>query len=285
MAARSHTPQDFDIRPRDMAFGRTEAPTRRWLNGDPVASAVFDALSVTFPQGERFFMDSVRRFRDGAPPPLKAQIAAFLAQEAMHTREHIVFNQHLASQGHDFAAMEARSKALLDEAREQPDYIQLATTVALEHFTAILGHLILANPKYLAGAEPEAARLWRWHAMEEVEHKAVAYDTLVHILQGVAPRRRWLLRSAVMWGATVRFLNTINLNALQILVDDGFEPKAAQRAIWRYLLVSPGAARQVLPLYLEFFLPGFHPWRRDDRNLLRQAEQDMGVTAAAAPTL
>jgi uncharacterized protein len=271
----TRTPSDLKIRPRDYAFGRGRTAARWWLGGDPVASAVFDALSATFPQGERFFMDSLRRYKERTPPELQAQIAAFITQEALHTREHVVFNRQMVENGRDLAAMEARSKALLDEARERPDYIQLGATVAMEHFTAIFAHLILSDPRYLRGAEPEIARLWRWHAMEEIEHKAVAYDALAYVLRGAPRRKRWLLRCAIMADTTVRFVGAIKANILQILAEDGFEPKAARRAVARYFLASPGPLWRVLPLYLSFYLPGFHPWKHDDRALLRRTEAEL----------
>jgi predicted metal-dependent hydrolase len=271
----SRTPKDLQIKPRDYAFGRGLARERWWLGGDPVASAIFDALSATFPQGERFFMDSLRRYKDQAPPELQAQIAAFITQEALHTREHVAFNRHIVAQGRDLAAMEARSKALLDEARERPDYIQLCATVAMEHFTAIFAHLILSDPRLLRGADPEIARLWRWHGLEEIEHKAVAYDVMNHVLRGARPRKRWMLRCAVMIDTTRLFVGAIRANIAQILREDGLDPARARRALARYFLLSPGCLWRVLPLYFAFFLPGFHPWKHDDRALLQRVEGEI----------
>src|SRR5476651_792921 len=105
MTQATSTPADLIIQPRDLSFGRETAGERWWLAGDPVATAFYNALSSTFPLGERFFMDSVRRFRDDVPPAQKPHIAAFLAQEAMHTREHIVFNKQMADHGYDTGAM------------------------------------------------------------------------------------------------------------------------------------------------------------------------------------
>ncbi len=58
--------------------------------------------------------------------------------------------------------------------------------MALEHFTAILAHQLLADPRHLEGAEKETADLWRWHAVEEIEHKGVAYDTWLHATRRLA---------------------------------------------------------------------------------------------------
>jgi predicted metal-dependent hydrolase len=278
-AAVSRTPGDLTIRPRDIAFGRGRQPERWWLNGDPVGSAVFDALSATFPQGERFFMDSLRPYRDRVPPALRAQIAAFITQEALHTREHVAFNRHIVEHGRDLAAMEARSKAMLDEGRARAPHVQLAATVAMEHFTAILAHLVLSDPALLEGADPETARLWRWHSIEEIEHKGVAYDTFLHISAHIPAHKLWLFRSSVMLHTTGRFLKSIGRNVLQILREDGLDDGATRRALLRYLLVSPGVLARVIGPWLAFFRPGFHPWDHDDRALIAEAERELAAVA------
>lgn len=85
--AKATTPVDLTITPRDRRFGRGSPIRRWWLNDDPIATAFYNALSVTFPKGEGYFVDSVRRFRDGTPPKLTAEINAFIKQEVIHTRE------------------------------------------------------------------------------------------------------------------------------------------------------------------------------------------------------
>ena len=277
MPAQHRTPEDLTLSPREADYGRAGKPERWWLGGDPIASAVFDVLSATFPQGERFFMDSLRAYRDQVPPKLKGEIAAFITQEALHTREHVAFNRHIVAHGCDLAAMEARSKALLDDARSRPAYVQLAATVAMEHFTAILAHLVLSTPRLLYGADAETAKLWRWHSIEEIEHKAVAYDTLNHVLKDVPAHKRWLLRTAVMTTTTTRFLKAITQNIFQILREDGLSHAAAWRGLLRYVVVSPGVLWRVIPLWLAFYKPGFHPWEHDDRELLIAADRELAA--------
>ncbi|MCG8438771.1 MAG: metal-dependent hydrolase, partial [Pseudomonadales bacterium] len=51
------------IQPRKVAFDVSSVP-RHWNGGDPVLTRFFDALSVHFPEGERFFIQSVRNFKD-----------------------------------------------------------------------------------------------------------------------------------------------------------------------------------------------------------------------------
>ncbi len=87
------TPADLSITPRDRRFGRETAAPRLWHGGRVEATAIYNALSTTFPAGEAFFVESVRAFRKGAPPKLAEEIKGFTTQEAIHSREHDAFNK------------------------------------------------------------------------------------------------------------------------------------------------------------------------------------------------
>src|ERR1051325_9637803 len=95
------SPASLSITPRDRRFGRDTAAPRLWHGGRVEATAIYNALSTTFPVGEAFFVESVRAFRDGAPPKLAAEIKAFTTQEAIHSREHAAFNKSAVDAGYD----------------------------------------------------------------------------------------------------------------------------------------------------------------------------------------
>src|SRR6478672_1014371 len=151
---------DLGITPRDRRFGRDAATPRLWHGGRVEATAIYNALSTTFPKGEAYFVESVRAFRDGAPPKLAEEIKAFTTQEAIHSREHDAFNKRAARSGYDLSTLEAQVEKRLAVSRSRPPVVSLAATMALEHFTAILAHQLLANRRHLAGADREAAGLW-----------------------------------------------------------------------------------------------------------------------------
>ncbi len=276
------TPIDLSITPRDRRFGRGKALGRWWLAGDPVRTAVFNALSVTFPRGEALFIDAVRRHRDGAPEPLASEIAAFTRQEVMHTREHVAFNRRVVDGGYDVSRLEASVIDRLAVIAEKPPIISLAVTIALEHFTAILAHALLADPRHIAGADPQSAALWRWHAIEEIEHKGVAYDTWRHATRDWSRRRRWAIKSIVMLDVTKNFLLDRTAGILDLLRQDGLSgPRVWARLAW-VMLVSPGMLRTVLASWASYFMPGFHPWNHDDRALIAKAEPELDERLLAA---
>lgn len=272
--AKATTPADLTITPRDLRFGRGTNIRRWWLNDDPIATAFYNALSVTFPKGEGFFVDSVRRFRDGTSPRLHAEIQAFIKQEVIHTREHVAFNRHVTDQGYDTSLLERDVDDAIALTKDRPAIASLAATMALEHFTAMLAHQLIANPKHLAGGDEQAAALWRWHAAEEIEHKGVAYDTWLHATKDWPRFRRWRVKALVMMATTVKFFQGRRRGMIELLRQDGLTgPKVWARMAW-YAFGNPGMARKILGAWLAFFMPGFHPWNHDDRKLIGLAESD-----------
>ena len=267
----TRTPAELAIHKRDWKFGRDVATRRWWHGGDPGRTAFFNALSATFPVGEKFFMVAVKHYRDGTAQPLRGQIDDFLYQESMHSREHVFFNRQAEEAGFDIAPGEERAAQTIAWARRRPPLDQLAGTCALEHFTATLAHAALSDPAHLAGADPEAERMWRWHAIEEIEHKAVAFDTWNHATRDMGRLRRWWRRSAVMIAATARFHGVIFRNTADLLAQDGRNTLATWARLLAYLYGRPGMMRLVLRSMIGYFRPGFHPWQQDDRALVAEA--------------
>jgi hypothetical protein len=274
------TPRDLTIVPRDRKFGRGAATERWWLGGDPVGTALYNALSATFPKGEAFFVESVRAFRDGADAKLAGEIKAFTTQEVMHSREHVQFNKRAHDAGYDLAPLEKRVDDRLALVRSKHPIVSLAATMALEHFTAILAHELLADPRHLAGADAETAAMWRWHAVEEIEHKGVAYDTWLHATRGWPRFKRWKVKAKVMLLVTRNFVLDRTRGTLDLLRQDGITgPKAWWLFFW-FAWVRPGMIRKILGAWASFFLPGFHPWKHDDRALI--AAEEMRLNEAYA---
>jgi len=272
--AKATSPADLTITPRDLRFGRGQKMGRWWLNNDPYATAFFNALSVTFPKGEGYFIDSVRQFRDGTPPKLTAEINAFIKQEVVHTREHVAFNRHVTDQGYDVTLLEQHVDEALALTKGRPAIANLAATMALEHFTAIIAHELIATPAHLAGGEQQPAALWRWHAAEEIEHKGVAYDTWLHATRDWPRFTRWRVKAIVMLLTTFKFFEGRRKGMLELLRQDGLTGPVVWAKLAWYVFGTPGMGRKVMGAWFSFFLPGFHPWNHDDRKLIALAESD-----------
>jgi predicted metal-dependent hydrolase len=253
------------INPRPLRFAFDGQVPRFWHGDDPVRSHFFDALSTYLPVGEGFFVDSVRSVGGRiANAALREQIEAFIAQESAHGRQHREFNRLLAARGYGVESMEREHRAGVKNLKQRcSDLFRLALVVCAEHFTAILSRRLLAQPACLDGAHPEVAELWRWHAVEEIEHKAVAFD--VYRAAGGGYWRRFAAMLVFTAGTLVDF----PLRLLHMLRVDG---RLGDLRMWlramSFMWISPAPLTRAIPDYLSFFGPGFHPCNRDDWPLI-----------------
>ena len=175
---------------------------RDWCAGDPFRTALFDALSMSFPVGEQFFIDSVRggiaSLGADAPPHLAAAVRGFVGQEATHRRLHALFNDHLAAHGF-VNGWAGRAERRLHRMDGKDPRHAVAVTAAYEHFTAIMADWMLAERDLMAGSEERLQTLWQWHAAEECEHKSIAFDVYRAMGGNLAWRRRWFLRVSLLF--------------------------------------------------------------------------------------
>ena len=253
---------------RDFRIAREGKITRWWMAGDPVATAWFNALSGTFPRGEAFFIEAVKAHREGVPPELAEDIRAFIIQEVNHTREHLAFNRIASDAGYDMALIDRHVEEHLSQLEGRPPILDLAATMALEHYTAMMAHEFLAHPDHFKGADPAVEALWRWHAVEEIEHKAVAYDTWLHATREWSRWRRWRVKTLMMLVVTRNFIVDRIRDTLHLLAQDGLTGWRVKWRLFAFLLWKPGVLRRIFPAWAAYFLPGFHPWNVDDRALI-----------------
>jgi len=239
-----------------------------WLGGDIVATAVYNALSLTFPDGERLFMDSVRFYKDKLSGQLLQDANDFIAQEAIHTREHVSLNKVLDGANYPLEKIRGHIKKQIGVAESLGPLVMLGATISLEHFTAMLGDSLLRNPSQLDGAPEDVKRLWLWHAFEETEHKAVAFDVFNAATANMADWRRYLLRVRAMVLTTIDFVAHITYYTSLLLAADGMgRGKATFKTLW-FLFGKPAFFRRGMQGYWSWYRPGFHPWQHDNRKLL-----------------
>jgi len=250
---------------RNLRFETGPSVPRYWHGGRRSVTTFFDNLSVFFPLGERFFVASVRAHEGRVEgESLRAAMRAFWGQEGVHAREHVRYNEMLAERGYPIEAMEARVGRLLHRAtRRLPKRRQLAVTCALEHFTALMGQMVLRDPSVLEGADATMAALWRWHSAEENEHKAVAYD----VFQAAGGTYRE--RVSVMVMVSVIFWAKIVEQQARMMSVDGtaWSPAEWTKLGW-FLFASPGGMGGVAFHYLDYFRRDFHPNDIDSDGLL-----------------
>jgi predicted metal-dependent hydrolase len=252
----------------DLSFS-AKVTAEEWTRDDALLKCVLGALSVAFPPGERLFIDSVRHYLPQIEDAeLRAQIKSFIGQEAKHTKEHLAFNAFLDRAGFPAKALErwVGERIARIQKASRPE-ANLARTAALEHFTAILAGAFIDNPEVLDKLDPEEARLWAWHAIEEIEHRAVAFDVYERAVGDEA------LRLRTMRLVTVLFVTMVSIRTAIFLHTAGrlFDPRAAAQG-FDLLWGRTGLARQILPHYLAYYREGFHPSQHDNRRAVERAK-------------
>jgi predicted metal-dependent hydrolase len=253
-----------DLRMRRMRFELSDDLPLHWFRGSPYLTHFFNAMSAVFPEGEKFFIDSVRHFEPQITDPVLArQVAEFARQEGHHTHQHRLLNQLVEQQGFPLSPYDqALAQAFAFIRGRFTPLSCLGITAAIEHFTALLGDRLLCDPRTLEGVDRRVAPLWRWHAVEETEHKAVAFDVFLAMGGTYAQRARLLAKVTPLFASV---LHRIHMDLLRL---DATPASRSDRARGLYYLWgSPGLLRGIVPGYLRYYAPGFHPWDHDNAAL------------------
>lgn len=256
------------IAPRTMNFTFDADIPRYWFGEDQFKTLLFTTLSCIFPEGERFFIQSVRHFQEGIEDPqLRGAVRGFIGQEAHHSKEHRDFNAFMRGKGIPVGIVEKTVKnsfALLT--RWQSPQRRLAKTCALEHFIAMLGEVVLEHPEILQGIDARMEPLWLWHAIEESEHKAVAFD----VYQAQVDRYGLRVSEMVFSTAALAVLLAVHYIRLQRASGLPTDWRSVRRGL-RWLVGGSGWLRRLGSTYRAYYRRDFHPTQQDSASLRAQA--------------
>jgi predicted metal-dependent hydrolase len=275
----SETPRErIPVRRMDFQFG-PDIPDD-WADGNAMITALLAGLSAVFPPGERFFIESVRRYADQvSDPDLKERIRGFTGQEANHTKEHLAFNRFLDARGFPIGGIErfvdTRMRAL---GKNGSPAANLARTAALEHMTALLATAVLEDGDFLEHSHPTIAAFWKWHAIEEIEHRSVAFDVYRACVDDEPLRRRMMAMVTVLFSTLSAIRMVVMMKRTGHLLD-----LPAWAGGMNRLLGRRGLLRRAFPLYRAYYRRSFHPDQHDNGDAVEQARRKyLGDDAAAA---
>lgn len=261
-------------RPMDFDRWIDDLPKYFAADGDIVMSHVLTVLSSVFPDGEDFFVRSVRAAVDEVTDPkLAKDVEGFIGQESMHGREHRVLNDKLAELGYPTREIGRYVRAVTAfRERIQSKKANLAFTAALEHYTASLAETLLGHEEARQEiGHPGFRYLLMWHALEESEHKAVAFDVYRTVGGGE------LMRQTTMWLTHLTFVLETGAWAAISLARDSYarrHPVQVAKSVWR-LRRSPFTTKDATRQLFQYHKIGFHPNDRDTRELIATWRQKM----------
>lgn len=265
-------PTSFPVRRMDYTFEDVE---RYWMNNDPAFTHYFTGLSTLFPEGESFFVRSVRAVRHKLQKgsQLDKDVGAFIGQEAMHSKEHEAFHISAQKHGLDPASLE-RATGLVLKIIEGvfPKKWNLLVTVGLEHYTAVMVAYMMESVNELM-PNPSIRNLWLWHSIEETEHKAVAFDVYEEIygksLSAYVPRVLLFTFSFSLISAlTLIYQFTLMYRDKQLL---NF------RSWRRFCVFSFQSYKKMMPKFLQYYRFNFHPNDTDETDLVEETKQKIGL--------
>lgn len=267
---------------RAMGFAFDRGVPRFWLMGSPHATHYSNALNSLFPEGERFFIRSVKHYVDRLEddPELLKRVKGFFGQEGRHGHEHERWNRILEEQGYEIESFLAGHSKLAYGVFEKnvPPSLRLAVTAALEHFTATMAENGLTS-ELLDNAHPLMADLLRWHAAEEIEHRSVAFDVFMKV------DGRHHMRVLGLWVALAALLMSWRAAAKHLLEQEAkrgtdLEARAAWARMDPRLIAEDRRRNAMFRRAIRAYLRrDFHPDQRDTYPLARGYLESIGRLA------
>lgn len=266
------------IKPRKMEFPFDADIPRHWVGGGAFTTALANALNLVFPLGERFFVRSVRAYADliADDPKLAADVRGFIGQEVRHGIEHERFFDVLRAQGFDVDTFLRQYEHVAYELIEPrvSKKMRLSVTVALEHFTATFAEAAFERGVPEKYFHPTMRDLLLWHAAEEIEHKAVAFD----VLQKVDPS--YALRIAGLALATAGLLGFWAMGATALLRQEkGLTLREVLRQRSDAKKRGTLDGKDIRRAFFAYLAPDFHPSKNDNYDLARRYFERIGAPA------
>ncbi|WP_100525866.1 metal-dependent hydrolase [Mycobacteroides abscessus] len=255
-------------------FGDDGNAHKYFVENDIVYSHFVAGLSGGFPPGEEGFIRSVRKFSDQITDPvLKKRVAGFIGQESVHGQEHRRVNEKLIEMGYPIAWLDSKKQVdrLIRFENMLPPRAHLAFTAMAEHMTAILAERTLGSDEVQAiPGDPVVWHLLNWHALEELEHKSVAFD-VYRAVGGTETMRIGLMLAAM----TIVPPLTLGILAGSLLADP-----VARRQPLRLLREARGLFggplfKGIVGDVRKYLRPGFHPDDINTDELLERWQQEL----------
>jgi uncharacterized protein len=245
------------VRPRRTYFTFPPDIPKLWVNENPARTHLMNSFNLFLPPFERMIVRVIRdqilpRFTD---PYLVEQARGFMRQEAVHGRAHMQFLENLRAQGYDIGAYMKFAEWFFERLLERRlgPKICLALVAAFEHYTDLLVPLTLETD-FLDGCDPRMKELFQWHAAEEVEHNAVAYEMLRVIDDNYALH---MTGNVLALSVVVGFI--LAGTALLLYQDGKLGDRETRRELREFFFTKYNAAGSLVRLFCQYARRDYRP--------------------------
>ena len=239
-----------------------------WNDNSPFKTHFLNALSITLPDCEKFFIETIIPYsKELTDPNQLAEVKEFVKQESHHRHAHKKYNDWLAKQGlpvtklqQDQINMWRIANRFLSRAN------RLALTICVEHITVVYASVFLEYRAILNDMHPHFRQIWKWHALEEIEHKAVAINVW-NELEGNNIRK-----NLVMLLVLPAYIWYVGKNTIAFLYADKelFKWQTLKDGIYFLFNKQTGLLRKSLIPWFDFMKKNFHPNDQDHVNILQE---------------
>ena len=248
---------------------------RFWFMNNPVVTHSFNAFNLLIPESEHYFVRSVKNFKHLIrDPALRQQIKGFTAQESLHAKAHEDYFEWMKRKGYrlDRYLKILRAYIKFSERMGTAKY-NLAATAAAEHYTAAIGTLLLTEPKLVKDMDPTMKRFITWHSVEEIEHKAVAFDILK--IADVSNFTRLLAYIIVSFD----ILLFTSIGILMLSRQDGISALQMYHYKRAFRKEVPGVSKRFRKMIFAYFRSDFHPNQTDNLAHAHHELEQTGIKA------
>jgi len=271
--AKEKKPASFPVRRMDYEF--QDIP-KYWCNNEATFTHYFTGLSTLFPEGESYFVRSVRALRDKVKSneQLDRDIGAFIGQEAMHSKEHHTFHVSAQKYGLDPESLEKVTGIVLNAIEKTfPKKWNLLVTVGLEHYTAVLVAEMMKSVNELM-TDTSIRNLWLWHSVEETEHKAVAYDMYEYLygkgIDAYIPR-------VAIFTFSLGLITTLS-TAYQLILMSRDKQLLNLKSWAKFSKFAVQSYSKFIPKLFTYYRFDFHPNDTDESEIVAKTKVKIGLS-------
>ncbi len=229
---------------------------RHWIADSPFRTHLCNSFTLLFPTGEKFFIRSLQKFVPTlSEDKLKQEAKLFIRQEAQHALEHEKFLENLRAQGYEIDNTLRLVEDVITRFVESKtsDEFRLALTAGFEHLTSLLAEIGLEE-NFFATAHPAMKALFEWHALEEIEHRAVSFDVLQQVDKNYPRRVAGLITAYLILSGLSGYVTANLLWQDKLLL----KKKIIQEALDVFLLENR-LLPKAMGIFARYLKPHFHP--------------------------